>query len=691
VIRLTVLGARLRSSVRHKLLLMVLLPLLVVLPLLIALVVYWGNTSYDRLLTFKVNSDLAVAHQYFSRVRGDVGDGVQALAGSLRLANELQRNDPEALARLLAAEATKYGLSFINLLDAGGALVTSSSLQASPKARYAGWPVVQRALGGEAFSAVDVFSPDQLAEIDFTLRDEADIAILPTVNAAPSAKKSEGRGIVLHAAAPVHDAGGRLVGVLEGGLLLNRNLDFVDNINNVVYRGGSLPLGSHGTATLFLDDVRIATNVRLFEGARALGTRVSREVQQRVLGRGEVWLDRAFVVNDWYVSAYEPIADSFGRRVGMLYVGYLEAPFQHAKRVALAAIVVLFVVISIGGAVLSLRWARNIFEPLERMNSAIGAIERGDTGARVGEVSSSDEIGRLARQFDRLLDTLHARNLELRRWGDELDRMVAQRTQALAQANAELIDTQRQLVMSEKLAAIGQLTAGVAHEINNPVAVMQGNLDLARELLGDAVEPVRNEIKLIDQQIDRIRLIVAKLLQFARPSEFAGYVEAVDVNALIGDCLLLVRHLLQKGNIAIVQQRTATRTIAINRNELQQVLINLLVNAIHAMADGGTLSLATRDWDDRGVTVSVKDTGQGIRAEDLSRIFDPFFTTKKTQGTGLGLSISYALVERYGGRIGVDSTYGAGAEFTVWLLAEPRYLEEAGGDERRSADLARTG
>ena len=104
--------------------------------------------------------------------------------------------------------------------------------------------------------------------------------------------------------------------------MLNHNLAFIDTINDLVYSAASLPEGSQGTATLFLDDVRISTNVRLFAGTRALGTRVSEAVRQAVLGEGRIWLDRAFVVNDWYVSAYEPVVDTRGRRIGMLYVGF---------------------------------------------------------------------------------------------------------------------------------------------------------------------------------------------------------------------------------------------------------------------------------------------------------------------------------------------------------------------------------
>jgi two-component system NtrC family sensor kinase len=661
------------------LLFLALAPLFVVAPLILAALLYWGNTQYHNLLVYKIGSDLKIAHQYFQRVLSEVAGQVTALAESARLLRTLQSGDTTAARTLLAAAKVSSDLDFLNVLDLDGRIVASSSDQAQIGADENAWPVVRSALAGEERAAVDVFSSAQLAAISLGLRDQAHLPILATESSASSDSRIEDRGLVIHAAAPIRNENGRLIGVLQGGLLLNRNLDFVDYINNIVYSPGSLPPGSRGTATLFLDDVRIATNVRLFEGERALGTRVSRQVYDRVIRDGGFFLDRAFVVNDWYVSGYEPIRDSMGERVGMLYVGYLEQPFSEARHRALVATMTLFVVIGLAAAAFFWRWAGRIFRPLERIDQTMSEVEVGHLDARVGPMESRDEIGRLAQHFDELLGTLQSRNAELQRGADQLDRMVTERTRELEQANESLRHTQRQLVMSEKLAAIGQLTAGVAHEINNPIAVIQGNLDLLREVLGPDAAPVAHELHLVDEQVSRIRLIVAKLLQFARPAEYAGYIEQVDANALLTDCLVLVRHLMRKGDIEVEEALYATRRVGINRNELQQVLINILVNAIHAMPDGGKLILATRDWEDKGVAVAIRDSGAGIRAEDLPRIFDPFFTTNHQKGTGLGLSVSYALVERYGGSITVRSQPGQGAEFTVWLLAEPSFPGNGGG------------
>ncbi len=676
----TGIAARFRGSLRFKLLALALGPLLVAVPILIGILAGWGAVYYDRLLITKVQSDLAVAHGYFDQVREGVGRRVETLAGSERLARALrERPGPAALSELLREMQQQLKIDFLILLDSNGRVRAATGGPAIGST-YSGWEVVRRALSGHAETEVDILDAVQLAVIDPALTEKARTPLIATRNAQATQRNEETRGMVMHAAAPIASVtreGGAGAGVLVGGLLLNKNLEFVDRINDIVYPEGALPLGSLGTATLFLDDVRIATNVRLFENVRAIGTRVSAEVRNTVLEQGRTWLDRAFVVNDWYVSAYEPVVDSRGKRVGMLYVGFLEGPFQHARQLTLAAVALLFVLTVAIAAFVSLRLARHVSRPVERMHGTMSAIESGQTEARVGthlpDLAGADELAELAAHFDRLLDRLEAQTDALQRWGSELDGKVAERTQELATANQTLRSAQQRLVMSEKLAAIGQLAAGVAHEINNPVAVIQGNLDVLRETLGEAAEPAMPEIRLIQDQVFRIRLIVTKLLQFARPAEYAGYLEPVALDQVVQDSLVLVAHQMKKTNVAVVQELHATRPVSVNRNELQQVLINLMVNALQAMPEGGTLRLASGDREEGGIRggyVAVGDSGPGITPEDRERLFDPFFTTKTSDGTGLGLWVSLGLVQRYGGRIDVECPSSGGSVFTVWLPNE---------------------
>ena len=393
------------------------------------------------------------------------------------------------------------------------------------------------------------------------------------------------------------------------------------------------------------------------------------------------------------MSAYQPLLDAQGQRIGMLYVGFLEQPFRWVRYGMLAAIVVIFLLVMALAALFSVRWARSIFHPVQQMNQTMLLVESGMSDARVGPVRARDELGALANHLDELLDVIEDKTQSLRRWGEELDAKVAERTRDLELSNQSLLQTQQQLVKSEKLAAVGQLTASIAHEINNPIAVIQGNLDLMRETLGAAAEPVRPELKLIDEQVERMRLIVTQLLQYARPTEYAGYVVALDVNRLVADSLVLVAHLVQQRHVQVTTQWGAMQSVGCNRQELQQVVINLMINAIQAMPQGGRLTLRTRDWLDsetaapQGAIIEVLDEGPGLSDAVKARLFTPFFTTKN-DGNGLGLWISLGLVERYGGRLeavnraDTEGETQPGACLRVLLLTEPQIPDEARASTR---------
>ena len=667
-------------SVRFKLLAIALLPTLVILPLLLGVMMVRWNSKFDALLTSKVNGDLTIAHQYVSHILENTGKQIEALGQSVMFRDLLSSGDRGQIDDFLAAKRRELGLDFLYIANRQGRVSGVAPIQARPRVDP-GWPVISQAFLGGSSTGVDIFSNADLAAISPDLAARARLDLVPTANAVPTDRNTETRGMVVHSAShvslPMDEAtgvtggtGAEADGVLVGGLLLNQNLVFIDTINDLVYRESSLPEGSQGTATLFLDDVRISTNVRLFEGRRALGTRVSAVVRGNVLTDGKVWLDSAFVVNDWYISAYEPIVDSFGKRVGMLYVGFLEKPFAQTKYESLLIIIGAFLFVATLSVPIFLRWARGIFKPLERMTQTIARVESGDFDARTDINQVQDEISLVAEHLDDLLDQVQERDKRLRAWNEELNARVDARTRELRDANRQLEATTKQLIMSEKLAAIGEITAGVAHEINNPVAVIQGNLDVVRDVLGENARLAETEFRLIDEQVSRINMIVTKLLQFAKPEEYAGFIERHAPGEVIADCLPLVQHLLNKADIDIVCHSNATRLILMNRTELQQVLVNLMVNALHAMPDSGTLTLIDEDAEQdgkRGILISVRDTGTGMSAEILGRIFDPFYTTKRREGTGLGLTISKTLIDRQGGQMTVESEPGQGTVFTIWL------------------------
>lgn len=648
------LVARLLRSVRVRLLLIALLPMLVLLPLLLGATMQRWSGKVDDLLIVKVNGDLTIADQYLARLLELSGERLDALAQSVAMERALQR--PDDLAALIAVQKQTLGLDFLYVTD--GTDAPAGFLPAD-------WPVIGAALQGQGKAAVDILSPAAMEALTPGMAARAAVALVATPNAAPTDRLTEDRGMIIHSAAPLRLPDGRAA-ALVGGLLLNRNLDFIDTINALVYQSRSLPEGSQGTATLFLDDVRISTNVRLFENVRALGTRVSQAVRARVLGEGQTWLDSAFVVNDWYISAYEPIIDSHGARIGMLYVGFLEAPFRAEKTRSYLIATLVFLAIAALSVPIFLRWAGRIFLPLERMGQTIARVEAGEMDARNRIGAGDDEISRVADHLDGLLDTVQERDRQLRDWNEQLNQKVEERTRDLRDANRRLERTTERLIMSEKLAAVGEITAGVAHEINNPIAVIQGNLDVARMVLGEGAAPVKTEFDLIDDQVYRIGTIVSKLLQFARPGEYSGAANIISPAQVVRDCLVLTRRQIEGAGIEIRTDLATEAQVFMERTELQQVVVNLILNAVHAMPGGGVLSLSVALRQGR-VEIGVADSGTGMSAEIQRRIFDPFFTTKQAQGTGLGLSISQTLITRAGGRIGVRSAPGKGSRFVIRL------------------------
>jgi len=669
-----------RSAIRYKLLVLVLFPILLIMPIALALAIIWGEDFTYEQLYFKVNTDLSVSHDIFLRIREQYKYDLELLGESFLFRTALEVDNRAQLRALIEKIKIKSNFSYLHLLDSHGRFHTVDQIK---NARSSS--ALINAISGKTSVGIEIYSTADLINVSDELYKQAAIDLIEIPRARYSNQALENRGMMIRAFYPIKNTQGEVINILDGGVLLNGNHQFVDTIRDLVYGPGSLKEGSIGTVTVFLEDVRINTNVLLGFGERALGTRVSNEVRTQVLDHGNVWLDRAFVVNDWYISSYEPIIDVDGKRVGMLYAGYLESPYRIALQKALTVLILLFLSLMCLSALVAVRGAKSIFKPLEVMTSVVSETTSGNTSSRIGEIKSRDELGELARGFDNMLNLLQQRSDEIQQWGNQLEHKVDERTAELIEKNRELKETivalrqtRQQLVVAEKMAALGELTAGVAHEINNPTQVMLGNLDVLVTELGDAIKPVKHEVDLVIKQVYRIQKIINNLLQYARPGEYAGYLSAVDVNAVIDDTISLIQHLDKTRNFDIQLALEATIEVQINPQELQQVLVNLLANAIHALpAFDGHVTVYSRNWEDKGVCIGVRDNGHGIAADALNRVFNPFYSTKKQgDGTGLGLSVSYGLIRHYGGDITVSSAPDQPTEFIVWLLVEPEWIED---------------
>ncbi len=667
-----------RGKIRYRLLVLVLFPILLIMPIALITAISWGkNFTYDQLF-IKVKTDLSVSHDIFKRIQQGYLDKLQSIANSYEFLDALGKKDNRRVHQQIndLEKSAAFSYLHLNILQP-----TGNKTLHSPRISSA----FNKALDGNPSVNIEIFSADDLRNNSRTLESFVELPLIDTPRARPTDKILENRGMVIRALFPIKNTHGDVIALLDGGVLLNRNFTFVDEIRDLVYAPGNLPKGSIGTVTVFLDDIRITTNVPLKVGERALGTRVSNEVRTRVLENENIWIDRAFVVNDWYISSYEPIIDVDGNSVGMLYAGFLEKPFRQQLWNALGVLLAMFLGLMLLSAWFAIKGANAIFKPIESMSGVIRATQKGKP-ERVGRIASEDELGVLAHEFDTMLDLLEIRKQELQDSANQLEHKVVERTAQLQKKNDDLQrtikllrETRQQLVVAEKLAALGGLTAGLAHEINNPTAVILGNLDVLLTELGTVDDPVKDEIFIAMEQVYRIKDIVDNLLQYARPDEYAGYFSIADINELIQDSLKLVRHMEKDHNFKITLNLTASTHIEINSQEFQQVIVNLLVNAIHALpkTGNGVITIESNNWKDKGVVVTVHDNGSGIAKNELEHIFSPFYTTKQPgRGTGLGLSVSYSIVRRIGGNITIESIPDIGTKLSIWLLKTPELISD---------------
>ncbi len=592
----------------------------------------------------RVRLDLNAAHQVYGQAIDRIAHFLRALSmpgGSLSRA--LEQRDLATIAQRLPLIAREAELDMVTAMDAEGRVLFRS---ANPDARgdsLRELSVVRRALGEQRVVSGTIILPRALLEREGpALAERAYFELLKTPQARPPTREFEADGMALAAAAPLRGSDGRIIGVVLGANLLSRRFDIVDRIKEVVFQAQTFQGKDIGTATIFRHDLRISTNVRNRDGSRAIGTLLSTPVAERVLERGEVFADRAFVVNDWYITAYEPIRDPDGEVIGILYVGLLEAPFARVRAAATGGFLATVAVTTLASLLLLFLLTRQVLKPIGRVLSMSRKVVAGDLGARV-RGRYSGELGLLVQAVNAMAEAIAQREAELERM------------------------TRAQIGQSEKLASIGRLAAGIAHEINNPLTGVLTFAHLLREkphLLGAD----RDDLEVIIRETTRVREIVRGLLDFARESPSRQ--EILDLNSVIRATLRLVRSQKEFSRV-IIQEALADGLPAVrgDRNQLQQVLLNLSLNACEAMPQGGTLTVRSFN-DGARVAFSVTDTGCGIRPEHMEKIFEPFFTTKPIgKGTGLGLSVSYGIVQQHHGSIEVHSEFERGTVFTVYLPA----------------------
>jgi len=599
------------------------------------------GTGIIRQAQEKVRNDLDSAREIYRQESENLKNTVRFTALRFFIRNALLNEDLKTLKEELERIRKAESLDMLTLTDDSARVIVRLRNPAVSGDSQANDDLIQHVLSSREVVAATVIVPEEeLRKEGADLVEQARIEFIPTPKAKPTLETGRTSGMMIKAGAPIFAYDGRLLGVLYGGNLLNRNYKIVDKVKETVYQDVKYDGKDIGTATIFQGDLRISTNVQRMDGTRAIGTRVSEEVYEQVLVKGLPWIDRAFVVNNWYIAAYEPIRDVTNRIIGILYVGILEKKFIDMRKRAIA----MFLGVAMAGMIIALIvsnfLARGMLQPIKQLIFASHQWADGNLEYRV-EATQTDEIAELTETFNMMASSLKERDEKLKEY------------------------TQQQIMKSERLATLGQLAAGVAHEINNPLGAILMYAHLSLEEMEAADDRCRNLEKMVIEAT-RCKNIVRGLLDFARQSE--PNVEESDANEVLRRTLSLLENQALFQNIKITTAfSTSLPKAMMDSSQIQQVFTNIILNAAEAMAGEGELIIASRVASNgESIEIECSDTGCGIPRENLGKIFDPFFTTKEVgRGTGLGLAVSYGIIARHNGAIEVESELGKGTTFIV--------------------------
>jgi two-component system NtrC family sensor kinase len=556
----------------------------------------------------------------------------------------------------------EFELDMLNLTTPDGHVILRSGALVETGETVTGDPLLKKAVATrEAASGIILLSPERLEAEGSDLLEKC------------LQHGGERTGMLMGAAVPVV-TGGEFWAILEAGTLLNGATDKVDAIRNVVFEKKEYKGKPVGTATLFMKDFRISTNVIDGQGKRAIGTRASPEVAAHVLERGLSWTGRALVVDTWYLSRYDPILDPDQNIIGMLYVGELEQQYVDMRREA----VLLYLLATLGGMALGfvvfIPITKSILGPIRKLSHATEQLAGGDLTHRIG-IKARDEVGSLSRAFDRMAEELENRRKEIH----AKQEVIEAANEELRQLNKNYMD----------------LLGFVSHELLNPLAsAIMGLYAVKDGYLGPLSEPQERALESVGRSLDYFKEIVKSYLDLSRLEKGEIVVHAAPV-ALRPVVIAPVIEGLERGiedkKMALEVSVPEAMAVEADKDLLRIVVDNLVSNAIKYGREGGTISIEAVQASGQCI-LSVANEGEGIPADKIpllfrkfSRVHDPKLVGKK--GTGLGLYICKEIIEKHGGRIWVESEQGKWAKFTVSLPGTTRDRQPVAGDAAQSCEL----
>lgn len=554
----------------------------------------------------------------------------------------------------LEAIRLKCGFDILSLTDFQGRVIMRTLSPYRTGDYQSNDPFVSRALHGSTVSGFSILNPARLQAEGGDLEERSFVAFVSTPKAKLRAKNSESSGMALMSAAPVYDDDHRLIGTIYAGQLLNRNHALVDRIRSIVFEDKKYQGRHLGTVTIFQWDARIATNVTLLNGNRATGTRVSEDVYDKVLENNLNWYDRAFVVNDWYLSAYDPIPDIEGKVIGIFYVGVLAKKYDDLK----LSLWKLYGLISLGVAVVvmavGLIFSRRLTGSLSRLADASARISEGELDLNVPEPAINDEVLDLTRSFNVMANSLRDREDRLRATNGQLESANA----SLQKLNADYLD----------------MLGFVSHELKNTLGVIYTSArTLDKGLAGPLSDTQNILVRNISRNINSAVIMTRNYLDLARieKSELIPEPRPIDlIKEVIEPILHEFRQAAEEKGMTIERDPVESMPLSADPALLQVVVKNLIDNALKYGRPESIIRISVSVQTGL-IRIEVWNEGEGLSQLQLDRIFDKFVKFNQedqpARSTGLGLFITREIIRKHGGSIRAESEPGSWIKFVIDL------------------------
>jgi len=492
--------------------------------------------------------------------------------------------------------------------------------------------IVLKAFNGVPAAGTRIIKEDELKGMGSEIYERCRIKIKSTLKAKPSEKKYLESAMAIGYAKPLFGPTGEVTHVLYGGKIVNHDFDLVDRIRDFVFENQLYDGKPVGTVTIFLDDVRVTTNVLDQDGRRAMGTRVSEDVYQKVVEKGMPWLDRAFVVTDWYLTAYEPIKNIKGEVIGILYVGTLEKPFQDIKRNVFLGFLAIVIFASLLAAILSFVLDYAILKPFMAILAGISKISKGDLEYRVQSRTSIAELDDLAESFNEMAHKLHERDMSLK--------VTADKMTALNKSYLDLVS-----FVTHELKAI------MASTIMNAYMVRDGFLGMINFKQRKVLDAVARNLDYFDSTVknflDLSRIEKGEMVVRSKVLLIKEDVLDVSVDAFLKQA--------SEKNLSILNRAEPGLKVKGDLDLLRVVANNLIGNAVKYGRADGAIIISSKKLDHH-CQIEVYNDGAPIALQEKDKLFKKFsrldsLETKKAPGTGLGLYVTREIIEKHNGRL----------------------------------------